>query len=51
VKIERRGPDSEPIMRYFKILLCRIFHWKWPRLAEVKRHVSVASWDKNGVLH
>jgi len=25
-KIERRGPDSEPNMRYFKIPLCRIFH-------------------------
>jgi len=24
---ERRGPDSEPKMRYFKIPLCRIFHW------------------------
>jgi len=24
---ERRGPDSESNMRYFKILLCRNFHW------------------------
>jgi len=28
VKIKRRGPNSEPKMRYFKIPLCRIFHWK-----------------------
>jgi len=26
VKIERRGPDTEPNMRCFKIPLCRIFH-------------------------
>jgi len=26
-KKERREPDSEPNMRYFKIPLCRIFHW------------------------
>jgi len=25
MKIERRGPDSEPKMRYFKIPLCRLF--------------------------
>jgi len=25
MKIERRGPDSEPKMRYFKIPLCRNF--------------------------
>jgi len=25
---ERRGPDSEPKMRYFKLPLCRIFHCK-----------------------
>jgi len=28
MKIERRGPDSEPKMRYFKIPLCRNFYWK-----------------------
>jgi len=29
MKIERRGPDSEPKkMRYFKIPLCRIFYRK-----------------------
>ena len=26
IKIERRGPDSEPKMRYFKIPLCRNFY-------------------------
>jgi len=25
---ERRGPDSEPKMRHFKIPLCRNFYWK-----------------------
>ena len=25
MNIERRGPDSEPKMRYLKIPLCRIF--------------------------
>jgi len=47
VKIERRGPDSELNMRYFKIPLCRIFTEKRSRLVEVKRNVSVVSWVKN----
>jgi len=25
---EKRGPESEETMRYFKIPLCRIFVWK-----------------------
>jgi len=47
---ESRGPDSEPNMSYFKIPLCRIFHWKseidqgqTAYECRVQRHVSVIS--------
>jgi len=41
---ERRGPDSEPNMRYFKIPLCRIFTEN-QRSIVVRWHMSVGSND------
>jgi len=53
IKIKREeGPTRN--MRYFKIPLCRIFHWKseidlgqMTYERRVQRHVSVTIWVKN----
>jgi len=44
MKIERRGPDSEPKMRYFKIPLCRIFT-RNQRPVRAKRRTNAESND------
>jgi hypothetical protein len=53
VQMERKGPDSESNMRYFKIPLCRNFRRKMLRLVGFKWHVSVYEciffWSKFGV--
>jgi len=41
---ERNGPDSELIMRYFKIPLCRNFHWN-AETDQVKLRMNVGSND------
>jgi len=44
MKTERRGPDSESKMRYFKIPLCRNFHWN-AEIDQVKWRINVGSND------
>jgi len=38
---ERRGPDSESKMRYFKIPLCWIFYWK---IRDWSESIDVCLW-------
>jgi len=44
IQIERRGPDSESNMRYFKIPLCRIFT-ETSDIDQVKLRMNVGSND------
>jgi len=44
IEIERRGPDSESKMRYFKIPLCRIFRWK-SEIDQIKLRTNVGPND------
>jgi len=47
-KNERRGPDSELQMRYFKIPLCRNFVWKVRDFSGRMTRVSVVLGQKLG---
>jgi len=45
--LERREPDSEPKMRYFKIPLCRNFVWK---VRDYSRSDDMCQWCRKSKI-